>query len=438
MPIDFSPVANMQPVNLAQIYGAADQANNQKMQSQVLQMQIQKAQKDQSDADATKQAFAKSFGPDGKFDNNQFFQNLSPVNPELALKYKTEFDKNTNDAAKTKIDTDKSTLELKAKKLSQARDELSQINDPVAYADWVARNQADPDNTWAKSLSPTFTPQVKQQYLMTADKALEQFKPNMQKVVDGNAERFVDTNPANNPAITTQKFAKPEDYNKPFLSDGTPNKAYQDFKQKDSKASAANVSVTNKLDLKTGEGLAKEIGPMVAASKSGAEGALQTLATTKTIDNAINSGKLIAGPFTGGRIKLLQVGQMLGVNGADDNEKLANTRGTIQGLAQLTLAGRSSLKGQGQISDYEGKLLAKASSGDLEDLTVPELKVISNTAKRVAKAQQDVHARNMKVMRSKPELADVADFYDVPTDTAEPTNTGKIKSAADLIKARGW
>jgi hypothetical protein len=44
----------------------------------------------------------------------------------------------------------------------------------------------------------------------------------------------------------------------------------------------------------------------------------------------------------------------------------------------------------------------------------------------------------MKVMRSKPELADVADFYDVPTDTAEPTNTGKIKSAADLIKARGW
>ena len=122
---------------------------------------------------------------------------------------------------------------------------------------------------------------------------------------------------------------------------------------------------------------------------------------------------------------------MLGINGADDTEILANTRGTIQGLAQFTLSGRSALKGQGQISDFEGKLLEKAASGNIEDMTLPEIKVISDTAKRVAKVQAGTHKRNMSVMRSKPELQGVADFYDVPdlpADVQQATPTaGRIR-----------
>lgn len=181
------------------------------------------------------------------------------------------------------------------------------------------------------------------------------------------------------------------------------------------RAGASNVSVNNKLDLKTGEGLAKEIGPMISASKAAAEGANQTFSIADRIDNAIASKKLIAGPLSNQRVQLLQAGQILGINGKDDTETLSNTRDAIQGLAQFTLSGRSSLKGQGQISDYEGKLLARATSGDITDLTIPELKVISDAAKRVAKAQQETHSRNMQIMRNKPELSDVADFYDVPS-----------------------
>lgn len=219
-------------------------------------------------------------------------------------------------------------------------------------------------------------------------------------------ENYAKPDTASTPAnIQEYNFAKEQGYGGSFL----------DFQLAQKKAGAVSTTINNKLDLKTGEGLAKEVGPMVAASKAAAEGANNTLDITKTIDNAIASKKLISGPFANGRIKLLQVGQVLGINGADDNEILANTRSAIQGLSKITLEGRSALKGQGQISDYEGRLLAKATSGDISELTIPELKVISSAANRVAKAQQEIHQRNMKVMRSKPELSGVADFYDVPS-----------------------
>jgi hypothetical protein len=203
-------------------------------------------------------------------------------------------------------------------------------------------------------------------------------------------------------AIQEYQFAKGQGYQ------GT----FQDYQLEQKKAGANNTSL--KIDNQLGGGLATQVGPMITASKSAAEGALQTMDIAKRIDDAANSGKLIAGPMSGGRVKLLQIGEVLGINGASDTEKLSNTRSTIQGLAQFSLAGRSSLKGQGQISDYEGKLLQKATSGDIADLTIPELKVISNTARRVANAQYQAHARNMKVMRSKPDLQGIADFYDVP------------------------
>jgi hypothetical protein len=193
---------------------------------------------------------------------------------------------------------------------------------------------------------------------------------------------------------------------------GKTDPKFTDFLLNKNRASAPNTSV--KIDNQVGGGLASQVGPMVAATKAGAEGAIQTYETANRIDAAINSGKLISGPMSNGRIKLLQIGEVLGVNGADDTEKLANTRATIQGLAQFSLSGRSSLKGQGQISDYEGKLLQKATSGDIADLTIPELKVISNVARRVGKSQYDAHARNLKVMRNKPDLQGISDFYDVP------------------------
>lgn len=209
------------------------------------------------------------------------------------------------------------------------------------------------------------------------------------------------------------------------------NQQLLDAKKQIGKAGAPNISVN--VANKTGEGLAKEVGPMIAASKSAAEGAIQQADIANRINSAIDSGKIITGPGTDARLKLLQIGNVLGVNGKDDNETLTNTRTAIQGLSQFTLSGRSALKGQGQISDYEGKLLAKATSGDLSDLTTPELKVITKAAQRVADAQYSQHQKNMKVMRSKPELRDVADFYDVGALPANQSSASTIQPPSGAI-----
>lgn len=219
-----------------------------------------------------------------------------------------------------------------------------------------------------------------------------------------------------------------ENLNKPITFDdrGRPvaNSLYQNYELKKAKAGASNTSI--KIDNKTGESLAKEIGPMMAESKNAAEGANQQLDIANKIDAAINSGNLYAGPGAGLKMYATQIGQVSGLIGQNDTETLANTRSVIQGLAQFTLAGRKSLKGQGQISDKETELLTKAMSGNIGDLTLPELTVISNAAKRVANVQIETHKRNMNVMRKKPELQSVADFYDVPETSKQNINPGGL------------
>jgi hypothetical protein len=226
------------------------------------------------------------------------------------------------------------------------------------------------------------------------------------------------------------------DVNKPFAlgpnGSAVPNIPYQQYELARSKAGGTNVNVKN--DIKTGESLAKEIGPMMANSRAAALGAVQQADVANRIDTAINSGKLFAGPGANQRLTMAQLGEVLNVNGKDTSEKLSNTRTVIQGLAQFSLTGRGALKGQGQISDYEGKLLAKATSGDISDLTIPELKVISNTAKRVAKAQYAEHQRNMKIMGSRPDLSGLAEFYSVP----DIQSTGSDATTGNGVKFLGF
>lgn len=175
-------------------------------------------------------------------------------------------------------------------------------------------------------------------------------------------------------------------------------------------APAADV----KVDVKTGEGLAKEIGPMVSESRASAIGALQTAEIANRIRGAIASGNVTLGPGANIRNSINQVSQTLGVAGQSTEERLVNTRNVIRGLAQSTVAARKQLKGQGQVSDFEGKLLQKAESGEIDNMTLPELKSFMELSERLAKLQYDMHTHNVNVMRQRPDLANLVPFYEVP------------------------
>lgn len=136
---------------------------------------------------------------------------------------------------------------------------------------------------------------------------------------------------------------------------------------------------------------------------------------TKAIDGAI------VGFGAKTRADLARVGATMGFAG---DEALAKTQAVVKGLAQLTLSERDKLKGTGQISDFETKLLEKASSGS-ENLTNAEIKTIFGLAEKAAKLKQSQNYELLRRAAQKSETAQL--FFDQLTSQVgsnAPTPTG--------------
>lgn len=191
------------------------------------------------------------------------------------------------------------------------------------------------------------------------------------------------------------------------------------------KAGAANVSATATTG-PVGKSLSEPVGKRVDASLAKAEGGAAMMDSANTVREALNAGNVIAGPLAGVRTKFAQV---LELAGAGDKEKLINTRTAIQGLASLTLESRSELKGQGAVTDFETKLLEKARSGNIEDMTIPELQQIVNIAQRFGQKFWDNHQSMLNTMKSDPAAQDSMRYY-VPTlKMSSPVIEGKTPAA---------
>jgi hypothetical protein len=182
-----------------------------------------------------------------------------------------------------------------------------------------------------------------------------------------------------------------------------------------------------KTNVKTGESLAGQVGPMMRDSASAAEGAVKQVDAAQRIVNAVDSNKIIAGPGATPQVFLKQLGQKMGVGGKDDPEILANTRSAIRGLAELTLQGRQQMKGQGAITESEGELAKRAMSGDIDGLTPAEIKQLAKASERAARFNYALHERKMQTMRQNPDLGGVAPFYEAPAMPAEVAPGSAVK-----------
>jgi len=143
-----------------------------------------------------------------------------------------------------------------------------------------------------------------------------------------------------------------------------------------------------------------------------ASGAVQQLNSINNILKATDENKVFSG--FGGVIglRMAQVADMIGIGGKDNAEKISNTRATIQGLAQMTLAGRQEMKGQGAITEGESALAEKAVSGKIEDLTVAEIQQIARTSERVARFNLAKHETMLGTLKNNPDFAPLAPFYE--------------------------
>ena len=180
------------------------------------------------------------------------------------------------------------------------------------------------------------------------------------------------------------------------------------------------------ITVKTGEGVAAQVGPMLKDAQIQAQGANIQIDAADRVIGAVDTNKIIAGPLATPQLKLAQFGQVLGVTGKDTAEKIANTRQAIRGFAELTLQGRKSMRGEGAITESEGKLAERAFSGDIDSLTPQEIKQIANASKRVAEYSIGEYNRKLDTLGKNPEMKDIVDFYKV-TPIAPMARPGAIK-----------
>jgi hypothetical protein len=102
-------MADFQPVNLAQIYGAADQANGQIMQNQAMQLKLKQAQQADTTDQAVKGAYA--FTPDGGLDEKTTLANLYKAAPDKAYEFQQALATRDAAAAKSKREDTKAQLD---------------------------------------------------------------------------------------------------------------------------------------------------------------------------------------------------------------------------------------------------------------------------------------------------------------------------------------
>lgn len=241
-------------------------------------------------------------------------------------------------------------------------------------------------------------------------------------------------------ATSGQSFPDP---NKPFSlgADGSfvPNMPFQSFEIAKHKAGAPSVMVKN--DIKTGESIAGQIGPMVKDSYLAAQGAVQSADAANRVIQAVDSGKLISGTLASARLTASQIADTMGVGGKDNAERIANTRQAIRGLAELTLNGRKQMRGEGQITESEGKLAERAMSGDIS-MTPAELRQLANASRRAAQFTYDQHQVQLRNMQQDPNLAGLAKFYGVapfPGGSQSPSDFGMdagVQSLVDKYRSR--
>lgn len=235
---------------------------------------------------------------------------------------------------------------------------------------------------------------------------------------------------------------KEVDYNQLIIPDGKGgyviNSLLLGAKTKVATAGRPSVTVNNKVENKASESVAKEIGPLLSTSLTAAEGASRVEDAANRVIKALDSGKVITGPLANARVTGLQIADVLGIGGANDQERLVETRKAIRALSEMTLQGRKEMAGQGAITDRESALAEKATSGDINNLTAAEVRELAAASKRASQYTRNKHKSRVSTARNLPGMGTVADFFDIPempteqAPTASPTMrfnpaTGKLE-----------
>lgn len=215
--------------------------------------------------------------------------------------------------------------------------------------------------------------------------------------------------------VSVEKQATPSEYAKMLVEAGyDPNSA--EFKTEMQKYTQAKLTGTAKgagttlnlpkIELKTGESVAGQVGPIMKESRAQAQGAIQTFDSANRIEQALKTNNVIAGPLASASMLVRQVFDPKG-----KSPEVQETRKVIRALAESTVNARKALEGQGSITENEAAAAAKAASGDIDSMTVGELYILVNMNKRAAALQARSHVELLDAANANEATKGLTGFY---------------------------
>lgn len=190
---------------------------------------------------------------------------------------------------------------------------------------------------------------------------------------------------------------------------GQKNPDFTNWLTAQKRAGATNVS--SKTEVKMGESVGQQVGPMVKDSKIQASGAVKMFDAADRIEKAISSGGVSAGPFS---TQVQTVKQLVQKIGGGNDAGIRQTRQVIKSLAQMSVEARKQLQGQGQVTESEAAAVAKADAGDINDLTIGELKDLVTLTKRAAHYTANAHQELLTGLDESDQTKNLSKFYKVP------------------------
>lgn len=169
---------------------------------------------------------------------------------------------------------------------------------------------------------------------------------------------------------------------------------------------ASSVSVSPKVEVKMAEGVASQIGPMMKDARIAADGAVKMYDAADRIEKAVDSGLVSAGPLTS---LTMPVKQFF----AGSTENVRQTRQVVKSLAQMAVEARKQLAGQGQVTEGEANAVMKADAGNIDDLTVGELRDLVTLTKRAAHFTAKSYQEQLGNLGANEGTKNLVPFYNV-------------------------
>ena len=165
----------------------------------------------------------------------------------------------------------------------------------------------------------------------------------------------------------------------------------------------------------------KGAGEAVNNAFASAQGAVGTLGRIETLKPILEGGKLFSGTLGTSQVAGARIADALGIGGKDNAERLQNTSLAMQQLAGLELNAAEAMKGQGAITENERGLIKRAAAGDLMNMTAKEVSTLLGGLEKTANYKIGIHESNLKRLKQNPDLAAIAQYYELPTVPTTPT-----------------